>query len=315
MKRGKIKLSEYSREYINNFIKVNYTTLGWHGCGIALGLTRSCVYQIGKKLSLKLPNETISKIRAEAKTELGRLNSKDICETFSNIQSPKVAYLLGYIWADGYIDKQFVVMVIAEEDMRDVEEIFLSTGNWTLKHGIHNKSGKKPVSRLIKCSKLLVSIFEKMGFKQKSWTSIESVLSFIPEKLHPYFVRGYFDGDGCISANKCGLRPKIGITSTIEQDWSGLSNLLSKNDVQSRIVKTTGHFFYKGERKTGHSSTLSIDSRKQIFNFFNYIYGPHLEKFGLKRKYNKFITVFTRKMQRNLKKNAFMSENTFEYWS
>ncbi len=313
MKRVKAKPSEYSREYICNFIKTNYNTLGWHGCGIRLGLTRGCVHQIGKKLGLKLSNETISKIRAEAKTELGRLNSKDICDTFSSIKSPESAYLLGYIWADGCLSEYNVNMTIAKEDMLEVESVFLSTGNWTIKHNI-TSSAKKTMSSMIKCSLLLVSIFRKMGFKEKSRASVERVLSFMPENLHPYFVRGYFDGDGCIYVRKSGLQPKVGITSTIEQDWSGLSSLLNKNNVQSKIIKTTGYFFYKGERKAGYSSTLLIDSRKQVFNFFNYIYGPHLKRFGLKRKYNKFITVFTRKMQRNLKKNSFMSENKFEYW-
>lgn len=295
---------------IENFIIENFKRLNISQCSKFLKISRGKVYKILNKKNLKLSKQDKKKIRSLAALNKNKNKTQHDYESFTKIDTAEKAYFLGYFWADGHLEKNQLYLAINEDDMDQVIDVFRKIAKWKMSHTKKNK-----IKKIRICNQRLCKIFKKMGFKEKSYITHDKVLKYIPENLKSYWLRGLFDGDGCVSVNyKTGFQPKVFITSTIEQEWHGLSNLLESLGIKHTTNKKTHQFKYKNKIKQGHSSNILISSREDIFKFFDYIYNISLKKFGLKRKYNKFIDIFNRPMKRKLQKNKFMLENTFTYW-
>lgn len=107
----------------------------------------------------------------------------------------------------------------------------------------------------------------------------------IPEEFIPEFIRGYFDGDGCLT--------KSGAYGTIDE-----VSLLGTSDFLKKIQE---YFYEKGLRvknnnKNGYGKlTLSRNiykmsySGKNAHKFLNIIYGSSNTNTHLDRKYNKYL--------------------------
>jgi hypothetical protein len=300
---------------IDKFILDNYKSLGWSGCARALKLNRSTIYLRAKKLELSMPSESLSARRSQITLKRNSEKTQKNFEAFKTIDTPEKAYLLGYFWADGHLSKNTILMTIVREDLNNVKDIFLRTGDWTIKKAKKPTPQQKELSRIYICNQRLCNIFNTMGFAEKSFISASKVLSHIPKELHSYWLRGYFDGDGCVAFLKSGFGPRAFITSSYQQDWNGIEAIIKDLKIKYCIRRKNSKFKYLGKIKDGRSSELIISGRADIFKFFNYIYGDHLKRFGLKRKYNKFVDIFTRPMERKLQKNAFMEGKVFYHWN
>ena len=102
-----------------------------------------------------------------------------------------------------------------------------------------------------------------------------------------YFFRGIIDGDGCFYNGK-GLK-LFSVTSSIEQDWKYLEDLFNSLNIEYKIRKK------EHKNKTGnisHSSLIEVIGINRIIKIGNYIYnGFDLDKIGLKRKYDKYLSI------------------------
>lgn len=299
-----------------SFILKNLKKLGVSKCAEVLGVARNTVYRIAKDLNVKHDKQSLSEIRSKAAIKLNEPKTQKDFESFQKIDSPQKAYLLGYFWADGHLGKNEIGMGIVKEDMDEVRDSFLETANWSIKTIKKRTKTTKEIQKIYLCNKRLCELFDNMGYKNKSQISADPVLNIIPKNLHPYWFRGYFDGDGCVCSLKNGLAPKMFITSTIKQNWSFMKELSNELKINFKIRKCKNrNYTYKKVKKVGKSSIFEISNRFDLFVFFGYIYGEHLQRFGLKRKYNKFINIFLRPMKRKLKKNKFLEGKEFKYWS
>jgi len=201
-------------------------------------------------------------------------------EALLNNITPEFAYFLGYFWADGYLSKQgktksVLVLEIVEKDANSIKHIIDKIGIfsfWQRKtdNRIDQKRQKSTIIRV--SNKNLYSFLVEFNYLNKKNQSFKKILEYIPIKLQKYFIRGYFDGDGCIFSNK--NEGYINFASTYEQDWEFLLNYLSKFEISTYVIK----------RKEGGS--ILISSKKlSIINFFKNFYSE--DNIYLKRKYDK----------------------------
>ena len=130
---------------------------------------------------------------------------------FSEIHTDDLAYVLGWIASDGTLAKSGFTIAIHKKDRSCLERIrdvicreipVVAKGNTDL------------VSMTVNSRQIANDLCSHLGIDPTAESMAKSHVvqfpSHIPQHLWPAFVRGYFDGDGCVS-----LRGKTSVTAKI----------------------------------------------------------------------------------------------------
>lgn len=201
---------------------------------------------------------------------------------FECIDTEKKAYHLGLLFADGHINKYenkntiFISLkkqdsYLIEDFKREIEadnpineRLFPKNPTWETQR-YFTVSSRKMKQDLIKygCTpqKSLTAIFPKID----------------PEFIW-HFIRGYFDGDGCIRAYRrsdCRILMKSIIICVSEYFGTSLKDLLSK---EFKIVSYL--------RKQGNIHMLTINRQEHIVKFRDLLYNN--SSISMERKKHKF---------------------------
>ena len=203
---------------------------------------------------------------------------------FRNIKTKEISYILGLMWADGYMtnDNRHIIIRLINEDMKKLKNIFELVGINNYKIIDMIKYGNfKPIGQINMNNVKLGKLFYNYGFKEKSIISPNKLLKNIPGKLQHYFFRGLIDGDGCFYINKKYYTYQFILASTINQDWSYMVNLCNILGINYRIDKR--------DTLKSKSSAFRICRKKDVIKLGDYIYNDFT--FGLNRKYQKFLKI------------------------
>lgn len=202
-------------------------------------------------------------------------------ENFFKTWSNDMAYILGLWYADGHITKGgsqksvYVFSIALHNDDSEILSQIMNKMNSTYKILQHSET--------VKCFKInSKTIYEDIvalgGCERKSLK-----LSFpksIPDEFVPDFIRGYFDGDGCISyhSNMKAFRTTI---------VCGCKEFLEEFHNKLKILDSTlmGQISFQKNDHTGiyHLTFYKHDTLK----FANIIY-KNPQSLYLKRKYDGF---------------------------
>jgi len=232
--------------------------------------------------------------------------------------SPITSYILGLLWADGYInnhlDKRrgtYHQQIILKTQLKDhlyFKEIFKMTGDWACKEYPEYVSlkGQKhgAYGKISTHNKELMSFLKENGYQVKSWESADKILSKIPKHLHRFWFLGLVDGDGCFNKSKDNdLIKKIAIYSGINQDWSYLKRFLFENEIKCKITTSSS--------ESGSRSELYFQGIYQIEKFIKLVYDKNLP-IGLPRKKiiaEKFLSYLEQERVKNNDKFIFEYTN------
>lgn len=222
----------------------------------------------------------------------GGHNQNKFNKDFFKSWSPAMAYVFGFIMADGAVEDVrkssrtcYLHMANNDKDILDQiktvmdsnHKIYSRPERWQLfkqkhywcKQSFHLRIGSKEIyQNLI-----------DLGVRPRK--SLTMKLPQIPEEFLNYFLRGYFDGDGCVNIYKQrGKKSIIQIvfTSGSKTFLSHLSKLLSFN----LSIKLKNIYF------TGGAFRLIYKS-KSAFEILTFMYKNLCEAPYLKYKYLKFI--------------------------
>lgn len=154
--------------------------------------------------------------------------------------SPDTAYLLGFIAADGCIllskTGGTIEISLSIKDLthlKKIKKLFRTTS--VIHEGNTNFNTRRV--RLNICCRPLVNKVMEIGIPPRK----SSVLTFpnIPDELASHFVRGYFDGDGCI--RKTGDAAEISLLGT-EQFLTSIKLIFNKvNGISVGSLKPAGN--------------------------------------------------------------------------
>lgn len=207
---------------------------------------------------------------------------------FDEIDTPNKAYILGFLYADGYNNRinNTVVLSLKREDEEILEKI-----NKELKNEkpiyrydyINNYDGKeRHMSEVIFASKHMCESLEKLGVIQNKTFTI-TFPNFLKENLYPHFIRGLFDGDGCASIYNDEDRERfmVSIMST-KALCDGMKDFLKTQDINFNVNKACG--------KKDENALIRSGSNKENKKFMEYIYKD--ADLYMQRKYEKFLTFF-----------------------
>jgi DNA-binding transcriptional regulator WhiA len=194
------------------------------------------------------------------------------------------AYLLGFIWADGYIPntnpkEHSINLEIITTDMNDIKYILESTGEWSFYNRV--RPLRKPITKAYTSDIDVYNLLIKMDYTDKSYKAPTKILQHIPKELHQYWWHGYFDGDGCIYHHKTKNNAQLSFASGYSQDWSFVEDIFKNFGLSYKFRRTSS--------KLGHKySMIRCSKPEEITNFMIYMYEDK-EFVGLKRKYEKVL--------------------------
>lgn len=195
---------------------------------------------------------------------------------FKVINDEHKAYWLGFLYADGYNNEKLyqVEMTLKYEDKYILEELKKDCESiYDIKYKEVNLNGKVfPCNRLTLYSKEISKDLKKLGCMQKKSLIIKfPTEEQVPDNLIHHFMRGYFDGNGCISGNNFMLN------STKDFLDEYIKRLRNNTDISK-----AGYFSVDGQ---GHR--WSHASKRDLQKIFNFLYKD--ATIYLHRKYNKFV--------------------------
>jgi hypothetical protein len=197
---------------------------------------------------------------------------------FKEIDSDEKAYWLGFIYADGNIYKNIFGLEIQERDSNHLKK-FRRALNYT------GKITKRYVGMNLYCRlnfsrKNFVNNLRKYGLcDNKSFKILYP--TNIPKEFNRSFIRGVFDGDGCICIGK-NKNIVWKITSGSENFLLHCKNIIEKETginlkIYNRIRKSPRKVLYD----------LSCFSKKIIKHIKDYLYNN--SSVFLERKHNKIL--------------------------
>lgn len=203
---------------------------------------------------------------------------------FSELKTHEQAYILGFIYADGYNSEGILELDQKEERIDILEKI-----NKALESNNPIKSYSPGIYRLSFHSIKLCSDLTRLGaIRNKSLVLTFS--DFIPDDLMSSFILGYFDGDGCVwngkrkkmwvkNEKKPGeMRERIvhnvkftftGCISFIEslQDY-----LVSKGIVKNKTKLNFSKANNPNTPTCNKVCTMEYSGRTQMRNLYEYMY-------------------------------------------
>lgn len=125
-------------------------------------------------------------------------------QAFDDLSNEEAAYHLGYIYADGGISKESLVVGLSIKDLSHLERLksFLRyEAPIELYKAKTPKGGLNDYCRLSVHSKLLIAKLRGLGIIKKR-PNFSLLLNQLPKESYRHFIRGVVDGDGTLDRSK-----------------------------------------------------------------------------------------------------------------
>lgn len=195
---------------------------------------------------------------------------------FFKKESAEKYYIVGLLYADGYLtknssgNKEYVgLKLIDKQILDDITNIIKCKEPF--KSGI--TSAKKQLYKIEFRDNEVINDLKEIGLHKRKTLTI--TYPNIPNEYHKDFIRGVFDGDGCIHFSLKKGRINSYVTNfQIVGTFNLLEGIAKYLNVNVRIVP------YKKVAK------LLVDKKDDIIKLFNYLY--YDDCLCLKRKYEHF---------------------------
>ena len=204
---------------------------------------------------------------------------------FNNINTEEKAYILGFICADGHIEKDRLNITVSIKDKDILEKIRKAMqSNHPIKEVQRVNPYKKTNRETLTLVELMVGSVElvkplfKMGLTtNKTYTLSGDILKYVPKYLMRDFLRGYFDGDGNVFFGKkynSGYKYNINICGNEDFLLKSFQTYFPSNNKLYKYLYSRQCYVWK------------ISQRDKVKDFMYYLY--YNSSISLQRKYNEF---------------------------
>lgn len=241
----------YTKEQINKIVELRKQGMGVTEIGQILNLDRKHVSKHLKKLGYSTDRNPIQK------------------NIFSVIDTEEKAYWLGFLYADGYINKiqGQVAVALNEKDFHHLEKLkgFLKCNN-----KISYDESTHSYKLCFCCSQITQDLIKLGCIPCKSLILKFPTENQVPSQFKKDFMRGYMDGDGCLCITDKTYY--IGFTST--------------EDFINEAIK---FFNWKPCKllESGQAKTWRCADKKLVPQYLHLLYKD--STVYLDRKYNKYL--------------------------
>lgn len=221
----------------------------------------------------------------ERKGKSGKRTYKVNKNFFKCINTEEKAYVLGFICADGHIEKDRLVITVSIKDKDILEKIKHALNSEHIIKEIKRKNPYQNTDRKelvlvelqINSVELVAPLFNMGLNTNKTYTLDGSILKFIPKYLMRDFLRGYFDGDGNVFF---GTRYSSGYKYNI--NICGNEDFLLKS---FQVYFPSNNKLYK-DLYSKNCYVWKISQKDKVKDFMYYLY--YNSSIFLQRKYNEY---------------------------
>ena len=230
------------------------------------------------KINTKTINFVLDKyeIKSRTNTEIHKKYTLDE-QYFENINTPRKAYFLGLLYADGTVNNKRFSIALQEQDKHILESFLLELHsdrplyfrNYKCKNENWSNQYVLSISNVAMCQDLM-----NLGVvPHKSLILDFPNENILNPKFYSSFLLGYMDGDGCIIKNEA----RCTLVST-EQFCNKVKIILeNKLNIHCSIS-------YCHQNVDTSTRDLRISGKNQVMKFLDWIYSD--SKYYLFRKYN-----------------------------
>lgn len=214
-------------------------------------------------------------------------------EYFSDINTQEKAYWLGFIWADGSINKtaprcsganRFTLTQVETEANHLQAFVQAIECNYTpVLKDLNRPLGKRTLALDVNSRPFCMAL-ENLGYGTKEH---RTDIPAMPRELLHHFIRGYFDGDGCLSVYKQN--------DTRRQEWSLTGNeklLVQIQNILNQETSVSKNVALKRYKRTTKAVGLRYGRRSDIPALYDYMYDG--ATVYMKSKHQKFEMFFQR---------------------
>lgn len=237
--------------------------------------------EISQKLNVT--RQSISKQLKKIGVKVLRANiMKDLNENvFDSIDTEEKAYWLGFLFADGNISNKnnYIRINLSKKDKKHLEKLkmFLNYERDVLDY--ETKQGYN-ISRMSVSNKHLWNKLNELGCTPNKSLTLKFPKCVFNEKqeLIRHFLRGYFDGDGCLSfRDKEHKRPKIYLLGTVDFlremetliPFKPLKNIYLKHKNRNNFItgvwSKEGKTAYEFAKYLYENSTIFLDRKYDVY--------------------------------------------------
>ena len=242
---------------------------------------------------------------------------------FENIDSEEKAYVLGFVYADGNNKTQGsgLMFTLNTEDIEILEKIKKAL-NSDAKISIHEASGYKLGKYAhidFNSYKISKDLIDKGAPPNKTYKIVFPL--FLEEKLIPHFIRGYFDGDGCIWNGKrkkmhvkdstCKNGYKDRIVHNVKFTLTSNTNFIL--GIQNHLIEKLGFKrtkLYYRHKDNKSIATLEYSGRRNIKKLYDYMYKD--ATIFLERKFKKFNEILCAFDEKSSNESGLIAGNPLE---
>lgn len=249
---------------------------------------------------------------------------------FEKINTEEKAYILGFFYADGYnynTKNKFISCCQLEQDINILEKIKIALkSNHNFIKEVQTSNNKIKYKLTIYNEKLSDDL-QKLGcIQNKSLVLQFPNETIVPKELMRHFIRGYFDGDGCIWEGKPKISTYISKKSgnpinrfihNLKFTFTGCYSFIDKLQdyfVESLGFKKTKLNFSNAKNPNKSTSenvcTMEYSGKNQINKLFNFLYKDSTI-YG-DRKYNKFLKILCADSKKLLYETRLTAEKPLE---
>lgn len=204
-----------------------------------------------------------------------------------------MAYVLGYFYADGGLEDspnmrgKYIRFTSTDFELLEMVRNLMGS-----KHSIYKRDPKQKTHKVkyllrIGNSSMYQNLIE-LGLYPKKSLTIQ--LPKVPKRYFRHFVRGYFDGDGCVSIERSRLKDNSFSIKRLHTSFTSGSNdfLLA---LAIRLHSEVGVFSKLYKNGAAYQLRYNTSSSSKLFA---YIYGDN-RKVRLERKFSLFSTFFAQR--------------------
>jgi intein/homing endonuclease len=244
---------------------------------------------------LNISRRAISRVLEEAGINTKRLNRYKLNESFfENIDNEQKAYILGLLYADGYVgDEHFNNIVLQLKDREIIEQIaklldFTGAIRKSKKGGFKNS---KEGYVLNFSSEIMANSLRNIGLYPNKSLTLNNIPN-MPESLLRHFIRGYFDGDGSIILSKHSSYHKVaGVIKKYEYPCYTFMILGTKEFIEKIVIIMHLNHYIITNTKTEEIKCLRVCAKCDANYLYNYLYDN--STIYLERKYSKWLEVLS----------------------
>ena len=244
----------------------------------------------------KFPSSSITRIIKENHLEY-LIHKQFNINIFQNIDTSEKAYWLGFIYADGYVDKYGLSIALSEKDKAHLykfSQFMQCYEDYIYEKITKNRDKEYKSYRIDLYNSTLALDLKNLGlYSNKSLTITFPNETILPKQYIYDFIRGYFDGDGCIMTSETS-KHKLQISIIGSKPFiESLKNFIPNGSIIKRKTKSAENIYYFNIKivssiwlcnKMYANAKIYLDRKKELWDNYCRSYSKELEllrgKFG-----------------------------------